>query len=79
MPNSFATYSGEELNVIFSGTIEKHPEGDIVTDIEVHQVTLLGVLLTFRNLSETLQARIIALADDLEFAYDEPNYEDAVE
>lgn len=76
MANATATYSGEELEVIFSGNIEKHPEGDIVTDIEVHQVTLLGVLLIFRNMSEGLQAKILALADDLEFDFSEPNYED---
>lgn len=76
MANAKATYSGEELEVIFKGNIEKHEEGDIVTDIEVEQATLLGTLLTFRNLSEGLQAKIIALAEDLDFEYGEPNYED---
>lgn len=73
---STATYSGEELVVTFSGRIEDHQEGAILVDLEVTEITLLGHALDFATLSEPLQASILALADDLEFDNDEPNYED---
>lgn len=73
---SATTYSGEELVVTFSGRIEDHQEGAIIVDLEVTEITLLGHTLDFNTLPEPLQASILALADDLEFAEDTPNYED---
>lgn len=72
MPNATAAYSDETLDITFSGTLECHDEGDIVTGIEVTEITLCGVALDYKVLPEKLQKELLELADDLEFIADEP-------
>jgi len=61
------TFTGEELEVSFYAFREHHPEGDLILDIDLQDVTLLGHLIPdIKVLPEALQASIIALADDIE-------------
>lgn len=62
-----ATFSGEELEVIFAGNSVCDVDGCVIEDIHVLSVSLLGHDLPFHSLSEALQASILALADDIEW------------
>lgn len=74
MQNATACWSGEELKVTFSGTMEKtdfgvpgSPEWDDIRDIQITAVTLLGVEFDPKTLSKSLQDRLMSLADDIEW------------
>ena len=63
-----ATYSGEELNVTFSGFAhyDKDTGQSWVDDIRIEGITILGETLLTSKLTEKLEAVILSLADDLE-------------
>lgn len=78
MTKASATYEGDDLKIVFSADYEKHPEGDVVTNIEVESIELLGVPCDWSGMQEydELAAAVLAKADDLEFEVDEPDYPD---
>lgn len=70
-----ASFHGEELTVHFTGRLSKtdlgvprSPTFEEIEDVTVYSVHLLGHELDFRTLPQTLQASILALADDCEWA-----------
>lgn len=86
MSNARATYTGEEVEVTFTANAVDNWIGDpnvingtmdVISfeDIDVDSVTILGVDLVYKELPAALQAAILALADDLEFSVDEPDYD----
>lgn len=88
MATASATYNGEEITVTFSATATDDWIGDpsvpngtySVTDISnicVESLDILGVTVTLESLPENLQAAIIALADEVEFTAEEPDYDDS--
>ena len=64
-----ATYSGDEMTVIFTATGKYWPQdGEFdITDIDVECLEILGQDVAFDKLPIGLQASILELADDLEF------------
>lgn len=69
MTKASATYEGDDLKIVFSADYEKHPEGDVVTNIEVELIEILGVPCDWSEMQEydELAAAVLAKADDLEF------------
>lgn len=69
-----AVFRGEEMTVIFKGRpvqsdygVPGSPTFTEIDDIEVQTLEILGHDVSFQELPNTLQASILALADDLEF------------
>lgn len=69
-----AKYSGEEIEVEYSCRLEKSDYGvrgspvwDEVEDLEIETVTILGVEIDHKKLGEEFEARLLELADDLEW------------
>lgn len=62
-----ATFHGEEMTILYSAALGIYEEGDEVTDIEVVDLSILGVNVRFDDLPEALQAAILEQADDLTF------------
>jgi len=60
-------YHGEEITISYEAYLGIYEEGDEVTDIEVAELSILGVEVKLAELPEALQAAILAAADDLEF------------
>jgi hypothetical protein len=64
-----ATYSGDEMTVIFTAQGKYWPQdGEVdITDIDVESLEILGQDVAFSKLPIGLQASILELADELEF------------
>lgn len=62
-----ATFHGEEMTILYSATLGIYEEGDELTDVEVVELSILGVDVDLADLPEALQAAILAQADDLTF------------
>lgn len=62
-----ATYRGEEMTISYSAALGIYEEGDEVTDIEVEDLSILGVDVKLADLPKALQAAILAQADELTF------------
>ena len=75
-----ATYLGEELEVVFSCAWEKTDNGldgpycqtlYEVTDIQIEEITILGIPVKEKDLPEKLREAIDSLVDEVEFSYAE--------
>lgn len=78
MSQGRATFIGEEVLVRFTATCVDEPDTNslYVEDTEVDSLTILDVEVDFAKLPDDLQAAILALADNLEFEVDEPDYDE---
>ena len=65
-----ANHNGEEVEVAFSAT-------GVVTDygVAINDLTILGVAVDVSKLPVELIQAIYALADDLEFEQEDPDYD----
>ena len=61
-------YQGEELHVIYSA-VGGYDEiiGDYVEDVEIEEVTLLGVSLDINTLPKRLKQELYELSDNIEW------------
>ena len=62
-----AIYDADAVKVTFSGWIMPYEEGDEIVDIEVENVTILGVTVDYDKLPDDLQTAISVLSDEVEF------------
>lgn len=69
MTKATATFEGDEVRIEFSGDLERHEEGDIVQNITVESVSILGVECDWPAMQEheKLAAAVLEKADELEF------------
>lgn len=69
MTKATATFEGDEVRIEFSGELERHEEGDIVQNITVESVSILGVECDWPAMQEheELAAAVLEKADELEF------------
>lgn len=76
MTKATATFEGEEVRIEFSGELERHEEGDIVQNIKIEELQILGVDIDLEMFAkdetteakfEELEAALLEKADELEF------------
>ena len=82
MASGYATYSGEEVEARFSASavqtdygVPRSPVWTEFEDIEIEEVTILGVKVDPKALPPDLVEAIRALANELEFEVEEPAYD----
>lgn len=82
MARGTATYNGEELEVAFSASgvlsdygVDRSPTWIEWEDIEIEELTILGLKVDPKILPDELVEAIRELADDLEFEAEEPDYD----
>lgn len=79
MTTAYATYDGDDITIEFSGDLEEHVEGNIVQNITVEKVMILGVECDWSAIQEheELEAAFLAKVDELEFEpSDSSDYDD---
>lgn len=87
MTRATAKYSGEELEVEFSGVLQNDWIGDPsvpngtqevldLSEVDIETITILGVGVDKKVLPIELQEKILELHEELEFEADEPDYDD---
>ncbi len=82
MVRGIATYSGEEMEVAFIATgfvtdygVDRSPTWIEWDNVTIDDLTILGVAVDVSKLPVDLQEAIYALADDLEFEQEDPDYD----
>ena len=82
MARGTASYTGEEVDVVFSATghltdygVPGSPRWVEWEDIEIEELTILGHKVDPKILPDELVEAIRELADDLEFETEEPDYD----
>ena len=77
-----ANHNGEEVEVLFTATgvvndygVPRSPTWIEWDDVRVDDLTILGVAVDVSKLPVDLQEAIYALADNLEFEQEDPDYD----
>ena len=77
-----ANHNGEEVEVMFSATghltdygVDRSPTWIEWGNVAINDLTILGVAVDVSKLPVELQQAIYALADDLEFEQEYPDYD----
>ena len=82
MARGTANYNGEDVEVAFSATgvvtdygVDRSPTWIEWDNVAINDLTILGVAVDVSKLPVDLQEAIYALADDLEFEQEDPDYD----
>ena len=82
MVYGIANHNGEEVEVVFSATgvvtdyvVDRSPTWIEWGNVAINDLTILGVAVDVSKLPVELQQAIYALADDLEFEQEDPDYD----
>ena len=82
MARGTANYNGEDVEVAFSATghltdygVDRSPTWIEWDNVAIDDLTMLGVAVDVSKLPVDLQEAIYALADDLEFEQEDPDYD----
>ena len=82
MARGTANHNGEDVEVAFSATgvvtdygVDRSPTWIEWDDVTISDLTILGVAVDMSKLPVELQEAIYALADDLEFEQEDPDYD----
>ena len=76
MAYGIANHNGEEVEVAFSATgVDRSPTWIEWDNVAINDLTILGVAVDVSKLPVELQQAIYALADDLEFEQEYPDYD----
>jgi len=82
MVYGIANHNGEEVEVAFSATgvvtdygVDRSPTWIEWDNVAINDLTILGVAVDVSKLPVELQQVIYALADDLEFEQEDPDYD----
>ena len=82
MAYGIANHNGEEVEVAFSATghltdygVDRSPTWIEWDNVAINDLTILGVAVDVSKLPVDLQEAIYALADDLEFEQEDPDYD----
>ncbi len=69
MTKASAKYESDDILIEFSGYIEEYEEGNIVRDIDVTSIHILGVECSWTEMQEyeALATAVLAQADEVEF------------
>ena len=82
MVYGIANHNGEEVELAFSATgvvtdygVDRSPTWIEWDNVSITDLTILGVAVDVSKLPVDLQEAIYALADDLEFEQEDPDYD----
>ena len=82
MARGIANHNGEEVEVEFSATgfvadygVDRSPTWIEWDNVSIGDLVILGVAVDVSKLPVDLQETIYALADDLEFEQEDPDYD----
>jgi len=82
MAHGYAIYSGEDVDVLFSASavhtdygVPRSPVWTEFEDVEIEEVTILGVKVDPKVLPPDLVDAILALSDEVDFEVEVPDYD----
>jgi hypothetical protein len=82
MPYGIANHNGEEVEVVFIATcvvtdygVDRSPTWIEWDNVRIDDLTILGVAVDVSKLPVDLQEAIYALANNLEFEQEDPDYD----